>query len=136
SAVHEEVVDLRTGEHAAKASRADLGVFAATLAAIVLGSIGMVQAAIDLGHRWGVSDVIVGTLVLAALTSLPNLLTAVRLALRGRGAATVSEAFNSNSLNVLAGIAVPSLFLALGSANGLVTFSVWWLLGMTVVAVA
>ena len=55
--------------------------------------------------------------------------------MHGRGSATVSEAFNSNSLNVLAGIAIPALFLALGAAAGLVTFSVWWLVGMTVVAV-
>ena len=134
-AVHEEVVDSRTGDHPAKASRLDLAVLAASLGAIVLGSIGMVTSATDLGDHWGVSDVIVGTLVLAALTSLPNLLTAVRLALRGRGAATVSEAFNSNSLNVIAGIAIPSLFLTLGSAGGLGTFSMWWLLGMTAVAV-
>jgi len=60
----------------------------------------------------------------------------VRLALRGRGAATVSEAFNSNSLNVLAGIAIPSVFLSLGSASGIVEFSAWWLLGMTAIAVA
>ena len=135
-AVREEVDDLGTREHAPKASRADGLALAAALALIVAGSIGMVHAAEDLGRRWGVSDVIVGTLVLAALTSLPNLLTAVRLAVRGRGAATVSEAFNSNSLNVIAGIAVPALFLGLGSANGLVTFSLWWLLGMTALAVA
>jgi len=135
AAVREEVEDIRTGEHAPKASRVDGLALAAALALIVAGSVGMVHAAEDLGRRWGVSDVIVGTLVLAAVTSLPNLLTAVRLAVRGRGAATVSEAFNSNSLNVLAGVAVPALFLALGSASGLVTFSVWWLLGMTAVAV-
>jgi cation:H+ antiporter len=135
AAVREEVEDLRTDEHPAKASRLDLVVLATSLAAIVLGSVGMVRAAEDLGRRWGISDVVVGTLVLAAMTSLPNLLTAVRLALRGRGAATVSEAFNSNSFNVLAGIAIPSLFLTLGSASGLVTFSAWWLLGMTAVAV-
>jgi cation:H+ antiporter len=136
AAVREEVDDLRVDAHPPKATRVDMLALGAALALIVLGSIGMVDAAEDLGRRWGVSDVIVGTLVLAALTSLPNLLTAVRLAMRGRGAATVSEAFNSNSLNVLAGVAAPALFLALGSANGLVTFSVWWLLGMTAVAVA
>jgi len=134
-AVHEEVVDLRTGDHPARASRLDLAVLASALGAIVLGSIGMVDSATDLGDRWGVSDVVVGTLVLAALTSLPNALTAVRLALRGRGAATVSEAFNSNTLNVIAGIAIPALFLTLGRASGLVAFSVWWLLGMTAIAV-
>jgi cation:H+ antiporter len=135
AAVREEIVDVRTGEHPPQASPRDLAVLAGSLAIIVLGSVGMVHAATDLGSRWGVSDVIVGTLVLAALTSLPNLLTAVRLALRGRGAATVSEAFNSNSLNVIAGIAIPALVLSLGPAGGLVRFSMWWLLGMTLVAV-
>src|SRR5262249_41902807 len=134
-AIREEEVDMRTGDRPEPASRRDAAVIAAALVVIVLGSIGMVQAATDLGERWGGSDVVVGTLVLAALTSLPNLLTAVRLALRGRGAATVSEAFNSNSLNVIFGIAVPALVLSLGAAGGLVTFSMWWLLGMTAVAV-
>jgi cation:H+ antiporter len=135
-AVREEVRDLRTGEPTRPASPRDFGDLGISLAGIVLGSIGMVRAATDLGHRWGISDVIVGTLVLAALTSLPNLLTAVRLALHGRGAAVVSESLNSNSLNVVAGIAVPALALTLGSASGLLTFSVWWLVGMTVLAVA
>jgi cation:H+ antiporter len=135
AAVREEVSDLRTGEVAPPATRRDVADLVVSLAGIVLGSVGMVRAATDLGHRWNVSDVIIGTLVLAALTSLPNLLTAVRLALHGRGSATVSEAFNSNSLNVLFGIAIPALVFTLGAAGGLVTFSVWWLVGMTVVAV-
>jgi cation:H+ antiporter len=134
-AIREEEVDMRTGDRPPRVSRRDPIALAASLAAIVLGSIGMVQSATDLGERWGTSDVVIGTLVLAALTSLPNLLTAVRLAVRGRGAATVSEAFNSNSLNVIFGIAIPALVLSLGAAGGLVTFSIWWLLGMTALAV-
>jgi cation:H+ antiporter len=135
TAVQEEVSDLRTGETPRRATRRDIVDFAVSLAGIVLGSVGMVRAATDLGHRWGISDVVIGTLVLAALTSLPNLLTAVRLALHGRGSATVSEAFNSNSLNILAGIAIPALFLAIGTATGVEVFAVWWLVGMTLVAV-
>ena len=135
TAVREEVEDIGTGEVAREARRGDLLDLAASLIGIVAGSVGMVRAATTLGHRWGISDVIVGTLILAALTSLPNLLTAVRLALHGRGSATVSEAFNSNSLNVVFGVAIPALFVSLGAATGLVTFSVWWLLGMTAVAV-
>ena len=54
AAVREEVEDLRTGEHPGKASRADAVVLAAALGAIVLGSVGMVHAAEDLGRRWGV----------------------------------------------------------------------------------
>jgi cation:H+ antiporter len=136
AAVREEIQDLRTGEHAPKASPVDAAVLFLSLAAIILSSIGMVEAATALGHRWGVSDVVVGTLVLASLTSLPNLLTAVRLALHGRGAAVVSEALNSNSLNVIAGISLPALAITLGSPTSLERFAVWWLVGMTVFAVA
>jgi len=136
AAVTEEAEDMRTDEHAPKATLRDALALVPSLAVIVLSSVGMVETATDLGRRWGVTDIVVGTLVLASLTSLPNLLTAVRLALHGRGSAVVSEAFNSNSLNVVAGIAVPGLALSLGTAGGLVTFSVWWLVGMTIVAVA
>jgi cation:H+ antiporter len=136
AAVREETIDVRTGETAPPASRRDVAVLVAALSAIVLGSVGMVHAATDLGSAWGIPDIVIGTLVLAALTSLPNVLTAVRLSLHGRGAATVSEAFNSNSLNVIAGIAIPSLVLTLGAASGVEVFSVWWLVGMTVAAIA
>jgi cation:H+ antiporter len=136
AAVREEIEDLRTGEVPRKGTRADAIVLACSLAVIVGASIGMVDAATDLGRAWGVSDIVVGTIVLAAVTSLPNLLTAVRLALHGRGAAVVSEALNSNSLNIIAGLAIPALVLSLGSASGIETFAAWWLLGMTVVSVA
>jgi len=70
----------------------------------------------------------------AAITSLPNAYAAVRLALRQNGAAVVSEAFNSNTLNLVAGIGVPALVVGSvttvrGSATDLA-----WLVGLTVVA--
>src|SRR5438105_7592667 len=58
---------------------------------IVLGSTGMVRSALVLAERWHVSRVVVGIIVLAVLTSLPNAYTAVRLGLSGRGSALVSE---------------------------------------------
>ena len=105
------------------------------LASIVLGSFGMVYSARALGRTWQLSDVIIGTLVLAGLTSLPNVVTAVRLALHGRGAAVVSEALNSNTLNVLAGLCLPALFfpeVSRPTAGAVVT--AWWLLVMTALA--
>ncbi len=134
-AIREEVEDLRS-EHLPRARLADAVVLALSLGVIVGASIGLVKAAITLGNRSGVPDVVLGTLVLASLTTLPNLITAVRLALHGRGAAVVSETFNSNSLNVLAGLVVPALFIGLGGASGVQAFSVWFLVGMTVLAVA
>jgi Ca2+/Na+ antiporter len=72
--------------------------------------------------------------VLAAITSLPNAYAAVRLALRRNGAAVLSEAFNSNTLNLLAGIGLPALVVgSVATVRGSAT-DLWWLLGLTVVA--
>ena len=105
------------------------------LAIIVAGSIGMVETALRLAHRWSVPGVIVGIVVLAVLTSLPNAFTAVRLALQGRGSALVSETLNSNTTNLVFGVAVPALFLSLGSSSALTGFGLAWLLLMTAVVV-
>src|SRR5207248_8174291 len=92
------------------------------LAIIVVGSIGMVDAALRLSERWSVPDVIVGIIVLAILTSLPNAFTAVRLAFQGRGSALVSETLNSNTVNLVFGVAIPALFVTLGSTSALTRF--------------
>lgn len=106
------------------------------LASVVLGSFGMVYSAVPLGSRWGLPPAIIGTLVLAGLTSLPNAVMAVRLALHGRGAAVVSETLNSNSLNLLAGLCVPALiFNSMTAPSPVVALSAVWLLGMTLLAV-
>ena len=106
------------------------------LAIIVAGSTGMVESALNLAHRWSVPDVIVGILVLAILTSIPNAFTAARLAFQRRGAAVVSETLNSNTTNLVFGIAVPALFVSLGSTAGLTKFDLGWLLLITLVAIA
>jgi cation:H+ antiporter len=98
------------------------------LAVIVAGATGMVDAGLRLAQRWSVPDVIVGIVVLAILTSLPNAYTAVRLALQGRGSALVSETLNSNTTNLLFGISVPALFIGLGSTSALTGFDLGWLL--------
>jgi cation:H+ antiporter len=102
------------------------------LAVIVAGSTGMVTAALDLADRWSMPDVIVGIVVLAILTSLPNALTAVRLAFQGRGSALVSETLNSNTINLVGGLAVPALLVSVGSTSGLTLFDLGWLVAMTV----
>ena len=106
------------------------------LAVIVGGSVLMVDAAVRLGHRWSVPQYLVGVLVLAVLTSLPNAFTAIRLGLQGRGSALLSETLNSNTINLVAGIAIPALVLSLGSFSGLVAFDLVWLIGMTLVVLA
>jgi cation:H+ antiporter len=106
------------------------------VALIVLGSTGMVESAITMSHRWGISESLVGVLVLAPLTSIPNAFTASRLGLAGRGSALVSETLNSNTINLVAGIVVPALFVSVVSLTTATKFDLAWLLMMTVAALA
>jgi len=135
-AVLEEHQDARRDEFAPPATRLDALTVVPALAAVVGGAYGMVAAAQSLADRWDVSDVVLGALVLAALTSIPNLIAAVRLARHGRGAACVSESLNSNNANILVGLCIPAVILGFGSASGIEIFAASWMIGMTVVAVA
>jgi len=135
-AVAEEHRDARRDEFSRPATSLDALAVVPALAAVVGGAYGMVAAAQSLGERWGVSDLVLGAIVLAALTSIPNLIAAVRLARHGRGAACVSEALNSNNANILVGLCVPATILGFGAASGIEDFAGLWMVGMTLVAVA
>lgn len=70
------------------------------LGAVVAGEIRLYRRVIvleeltasTLGTRYHVAEIVTGALVLAGVTSLPNAVSALYLALRGRGAATRGRA--------------------------------------------
>jgi cation:H+ antiporter len=106
-----------------------------SIAAIVAGSVAMVNGALTLGDHWHLSRIFLGTVALAAITSLPNAYAASRLALAGNGTAVVSLAFNSNTLNLLAGVSLPAVLIGgLASAPG-ATVEIAWLTALTLVAI-
>jgi cation:H+ antiporter len=110
---------------------------APALAVIVGGSVVMVTTALLLGQRWHVPPLVLGTVVLAGVTSLPNLYAAVRLGQLGEGATLVSEALNSNTLNLVAGLSLTSLIVGVNAlALGAGSVSLIWLLGLSVLAIA
>ena len=74
-------------------------------------------------------EIVIGGLVLAAVTSLPNAVAAVYLAARGRGAATLSTALNSNTLNVVLGLLLPATILGLGApSDQTILITLWYVL--------
>jgi cation:H+ antiporter len=96
----------------------------------------MVETAISLGHDWHIPSPVLGVLILGPLTSIPNAATAVRLGLAGRGAALVGETFNSNTINLAAGVVVPSLFVALAAISTLGKLQLAWLLAANLFTLA
>ncbi|MGP8159762.1 MAG: hypothetical protein ACLQGJ_00860 [Candidatus Dormibacteria bacterium] len=133
AAVVEEERDLDAAIRPRRADRGDLLVAVLSLVAVVAASATMERTASDLGARFGVPEIVIGGLVLAAVTSLPNAVAAVYLAVRGRGAAVLSIALNSNSLNVVAGLLLPGAVVGLGGPSGQTGLVAAWYLGLTAV---
>ena len=103
----------------------------ASLVVVVGASVAMERGASTLGVHFGVADIVVGGLVLAAVTSLPNAVAAVYLARNGRGEAALSTGLNSNTLNVAVGLLVPAAFVGLTAPSDPVVLIAGWYLGLT-----
>lgn len=106
-----------------------------SLLLIVSSSYGAVHATLRIGGAWGISDGLIGALVLAGVTGLPNVYTANRLALQKQGTAVVSETLNSNTINMVVGIGMPAVVFGV-SAERFGILELWWLLGLTAVSIA
>ncbi|MHB8436709.1 MAG: sodium:calcium antiporter [Acidimicrobiales bacterium] len=110
---------------------ADGVTIAVTLGMVILASTAMERSGVAIGAAYKLPDVVVGGVLLAAVTSLPNAVAAIYLARRGRGAAVVSEAMNSNALNVVAGLLIPSVVLGINPGGSESLNIAWWYGAMT-----
>lgn len=136
SALHQQPRPERAPDAGDNPAHHLLGLIVVDLALIVAGSAGMVQSALSLGAHWHISNAVLGVLILGPLTSIPNAVTAIRLGLAQRGAALVGETFNSNTINLAAGVIVPSLFITLAATGALGRAQLAWLLAATLFTLA
>jgi cation:H+ antiporter len=122
-AIEESEVELEVAFHPRRGQPRDV-LEALGLTVIVVGaSVAMEQTGARVGTNLHWPEVITGGLLLAAVTSIPNAVAAVYLASRGRGAATLSTAMNSNALNVAAGLLIPGVIVGLGAPVAGATFT-------------
>ncbi|MGB3710734.1 MAG: calcium/sodium antiporter [Erythrobacter sp.] len=77
------------------------GLFAAGLAALVLGGDALVRGAIDLATIFRVPETVIGLTVVAVGTSLPELAASVAAALRGKSGLALGNVVGSNIYNIL-----------------------------------
>jgi cation:H+ antiporter len=134
SAVREEELELSAAIHPRAGGWRDAGAALVALATVVGASVAMERGATTLGASLGLSSILLGGVVLAATTSLPNAVAAVYFASRGRGSATLAEAMNSNTLNVIVGLFIPAVILGAGTMSGGALTVAGWYGGLTLVA--
>jgi cation:H+ antiporter len=134
TAIVEEEIELEAAIHPQRGHARDAVVAAVAVLVVIVASIAMEQSASTFGTHHGIPEIVIGGLVLAAVTSLPNAVAAVYLAARGRGAATLSTAVNSNTLNVTVGLLLPGVIVGLGPASGQTVLVASWYLALTAFA--
>lgn len=130
-AITEEEAELKVAIHPRPARTRDVVEAVAALVLVVGASIAMEQTMSTLGARHSLPQIVVGGLILAGVTSVPNAVAAVYLARRGRGAATLSTALNSNAINVTLGLLVPATAAGLAKPTTTTTLVAAWYLGLT-----
>ena len=135
-AITEEELELEPAIHPRRGRPRDSIVAAAAVLIVVGASIAMEQTASTLGARHAIPQIVTGALILAAVTSLPNAVAAGYLASRGRGAATLSTAMNSNAINVGVGLLLPATIVGLGPPSGQGTLIAVWYLALTAFSLA
>ena len=77
-----------------------LGLTALGIGVLVTGSHLMVDGGVELAHRFGVSDAIIGLTLVAFGTSLPELATSVIAAIKGQSEISVGNVLGSNVFNL------------------------------------
>ncbi|MGH9208018.1 MAG: sodium:calcium antiporter, partial [Acidimicrobiales bacterium] len=136
SAIAEEELELEAAIRPRMGRRQDAFAAAASVLVVVGASVAMERAASSLGRRYAVPDIVIGGLVLAAVTGLPNAVTGIYLATRGRGAAAMSTALNSNTLNITVGLLIPAVVVGIGQASGQTALLAAWYIGMSAFVLA
>ena len=80
------------------------------LALLVLGARWLVQSAVTIASSFGVSEAVIGLTIIAAGTSLPEVMTSVVATIKGERDIAIGNVVGSNIFNILAVLGLSGLF--------------------------
>lgn len=109
------------------------------LLAFVLGGIAVLGAgaqatvtgAVDLARLFGLSERVIGLTIVAAGTSLPEVVTSLVSSFRGRDDVAIGNVIGSNLFNILGILGLSALISPLAVNPLIVARDSWWMLGTT-----
>ncbi len=103
----------------------------AGLALLVSGAKLLVTGAISIAADLGISETIIGLTVVAIGTSLPELVTSIMAAVRGKSGLALGNVVGSNIYNLLGILGVTAAIKPIAAPKEIVAFDNWVLLGAT-----
>jgi len=83
------------------------------IAIILIGILSflMVESAVHIAQFIGVSEVVIGLTILAAGTSVPDLLSSINVAKKGKGDMAIANSVGSNIFDIAVGLGLPWFFI-------------------------
>ncbi len=105
------------------------GFLALGLIGLPLGANLLVEGAVHIATRNGISETVIGLTLVAVGTSLPELATTIMAAIRNQADVALGNVIGSNMFNLLAIIGIASLFGDIPVAEGIQKFDIWVMLG-------
>jgi len=101
--------------------------------ALVGGSLLLIEGAVDIATRVGVSDAVIGLTLVAVGTSLPELATAIVAGLRHHPEIALGNVLGSNLFNLLLVLGVLGLIIPFQVAREMLSFDIWVMVGAVAV---
>lgn len=128
-----------TGQHLKDAAKVqgpkaiwlDIVMALAGLALLVFGARFLVTGAINVAASLGISETIIGLTVVAVGTSLPELVTSIMAAVRGKSALALGNVVGSNIYNLLGILGLTAVIRPVAAPKEIVAFDNWVMLGAT-----
>jgi cation:H+ antiporter len=109
----------------------DIGLVLVGIALLILGAEILVQSAIGIARANGISEAVIGLTLIAAGTSLPELVTSVVAAIRGNSDIALGNVVGSNIYNILAILGVASVLGPVEIDEQIIAVDMWVMLGAT-----
>ncbi len=126
-----EVQDLGGAPATVKGLPALLGFVAGSVVLLGVGAQFTVNGAVALAQWFGLSERIIGLTIVAAGTSLPEVVTSLVSAARGRDDVAIGNVIGSNLFNILFILGVSGLVSPLSVHPAIMSSDNWWMLGVT-----
>lgn len=108
-----------------------IGWVVAGIALLGLGATATVNGAVSLARLAGLSERVIGLTIVAAGTSLPEIVASVVSTIRGRDDVAIGNVIGSNIFNILMILGLPALVAPLPVNPAITGFDAWWMLGLT-----
>ena len=103
------------------------------LAALVIGASLLVDSAVEIATRFGVSDSVIGLTLVAVGTSLPELATSVLAAFRRKADIAIGNIIGSNIFNVLGIVGTVALVKPIVVPADIASFDIWVMMAASAV---